>query len=179
MSPKVSIIVPVYNAEQTLRRCVDSVLSQTYTDFELLLVDDGSRDSSAAICDGYAALTISPKKPSVFTLALRIPSFASDSFSVSVNGEPVACTCEDSCSGKGYLRVSRKWKAGDVVEVSMRIDTRLETLNGMQAVVRGPIVFARDSRFSDGYGDESAGWASRSRWSWEPIWKTRLTAPSA
>ena len=38
----------------------------------------------------------------------------------------------------------------------MRIDTRLETLNGMQAVVRGPIVFARDSRFSDGYVDESA-----------------------
>ena len=55
MNPKVSIIVPVYNAEQTLRRCVDSVLSQTYTDFELLLVDDGSRDSSAAICDDYAA----------------------------------------------------------------------------------------------------------------------------
>ena len=55
MHPTVSIIVPVYNAEQTLRRCVDSILAQAYTDFELLLVDDGSRDSSGAICDEYAA----------------------------------------------------------------------------------------------------------------------------
>lgn len=50
-----SIIIPVYNAEQYLRRCVDSVLAQSYTDFELLLIDDGSRDQSPAICDEYAA----------------------------------------------------------------------------------------------------------------------------
>lgn len=43
MEPTVSIIVPVYNAEQTLARCVDSILKQEYTDFELLLVDDGAR----------------------------------------------------------------------------------------------------------------------------------------
>ena len=55
MQPTVSIIVPVYNAEATLRRCVDSILTQQYTDFELLLVDDGSADASAAICDDYAA----------------------------------------------------------------------------------------------------------------------------
>lgn len=54
--PKISVIVPVYNAEKWLRRCVDSILAQTYTDFELLLVDDGSTDSSGAICDEYAAL---------------------------------------------------------------------------------------------------------------------------
>lgn len=55
MNPMVSIIVPVYNAEKTLRRCVDSILNQEYEDFELLLVDDGSSDASREICDGYAA----------------------------------------------------------------------------------------------------------------------------
>ena len=49
----VSIIVPIYNAEQYLRRCVDSILNQEYTDFELLLVNDGSTDASGDICEEY------------------------------------------------------------------------------------------------------------------------------
>lgn len=54
MHPKISVIVPVYNAEPYLRRCVDSILSQTFSDFELLLVDDGSKDQSGVICDEFA-----------------------------------------------------------------------------------------------------------------------------
>jgi glycosyltransferase, family 2 len=52
--PEISVIVPVYNGERWLRRCIDSILAQSYTDFELLLIDDGSTDSSGVICDRYA-----------------------------------------------------------------------------------------------------------------------------
>ena len=54
-SPLVSVIVPVYKAEAYLHKCVDSLLAQTMTDFEVLLIDDGSPDRSGAICDEYAA----------------------------------------------------------------------------------------------------------------------------
>ena len=53
--PKISVIVPVYKAEQYLHTCIDSILSQTYTDFEIILVEDGSPDNCGRICDAYAA----------------------------------------------------------------------------------------------------------------------------
>ncbi len=53
--PKISVIVPVYNTEKYLHRSIDSILTQTFTDFELLLIDDGSTDTSSVICDEYAA----------------------------------------------------------------------------------------------------------------------------
>lgn len=52
--PSISVIVPVYKVERFLSRCIDSILAQTYEDFELILVDDGSPDGSGAICDAYA-----------------------------------------------------------------------------------------------------------------------------
>lgn len=55
MNPLISIIVPVYNAEKTLGRCVDSILNQTFQDWELLLIDDGSTDRSGEFCDEYAS----------------------------------------------------------------------------------------------------------------------------
>lgn len=55
-NPIVTVIVPIYNTENTLRKCVDSILNQSFTDYELLLIDDGSTDSSPIICDQYARL---------------------------------------------------------------------------------------------------------------------------
>ena len=54
-SPLISVIVPVYNVEDYLEKCVKSILSQTYPKFELILVDDGSKDSSGSICDKLAS----------------------------------------------------------------------------------------------------------------------------
>lgn len=51
---KISVIVPIYNVEEYLSRCIDSILNQTFTDFELILVDDGSPDNCGKICDEYA-----------------------------------------------------------------------------------------------------------------------------
>ena len=52
---KISVIVPIYNAEKYLHRCIDSILSQSFKDFEVLLIDDGSTDNSGKICNNYAA----------------------------------------------------------------------------------------------------------------------------
>lgn len=54
MKPLISVIVPVYNVEKYLHTCVESILSQTYENIEVILIDDGARDSSPAICDSFA-----------------------------------------------------------------------------------------------------------------------------
>lgn len=54
--PKFSVIIPVYMTEQYIKRCIESVLAQTFTDYELILVDDGSPDNCGAICDKYAKI---------------------------------------------------------------------------------------------------------------------------
>jgi len=50
---KISIIIPVYNAEKYLNQCIQYILKQSFTDFELLLINDGSKDKSGDICDRY------------------------------------------------------------------------------------------------------------------------------
>ena len=52
--PKISIIVPIYKVEKYINKCIESILNQTFEDFELILVDDGSPDKCGGICDEYA-----------------------------------------------------------------------------------------------------------------------------
>ena len=52
--PKITVMIPLYNVEKYLKRCLDSILAQTFQDFEILLIDDGSTDNSGAIGDKYA-----------------------------------------------------------------------------------------------------------------------------
>lgn len=52
--PLISLIIPVYNVEKYLKKCLDSIINQTFSDFEIILVDDGSKDNSGIICDEYA-----------------------------------------------------------------------------------------------------------------------------
>lgn len=65
---KLSFIVPVYNVEQYLRKCVDSLLAQDYDNYEIILVDDGSTDSCPAICDGYASASFASFHQSIIPI---------------------------------------------------------------------------------------------------------------
>lgn len=100
MKPLISIIIPIYNSEKTLHRCVDSILNQTFTDWELLLIDDGSKDKSGEICNEYA------------TKDCRIKFFHKDNGGVStarnigldnVEGEFVTFIDSDDWVNKKYL----------------------------------------------------------------------------
>ena len=95
-------------------------------------------------------ITVKPEKQEVFTLALRIPAWSAQT-SVMVNGLPV----EEIKSGT-YLKINREWKSGDKVLLKLDMSGRLITLNGHQAILRGPVLLARDARFDDGFVDEAA-----------------------
>ena len=58
---ELSIVIPIYNVERTLQRCIDSVLGQSFQDFEMILVDDGSKDNSSVMADEIALYTKATK----------------------------------------------------------------------------------------------------------------------
>jgi DUF1680 family protein len=95
-------------------------------------------------------LTLQPEKPQAFTLALRIPAWSVQS-SILINDSPV-----EGIKSGNYQKISRIWKAGDKVTLQLDMSARLMVLNGYQAIMRGPVLLARDSRFNDGFVDETA-----------------------
>ena len=97
--------------------------------------------------EGTVTLIVTPDKPLQAHIALRIPDWSRQT-KVTVNGEPV-----EAKSGT-YCVISREWKAGDRISLAMDMTARITTLNQQAAIVRGPVVLARDSRFKDGFVDE-------------------------
>ena len=61
--PKISVIVPVYKVEKYIHKCVDSILNQTFSDIEVILVDDGTPDRCGEICDAYGCLLYTSPSP--------------------------------------------------------------------------------------------------------------------
>lgn len=111
MQPKISVIVPVYKAEKYLHHCIDSILAQTFTDFELILIDDGSPDKSGAICDEYAQqdnrVTVIHKENGGVTSARAIGV-------KNANGEYITFVDADDKIYKETLAVMLKWMSTDI-----------------------------------------------------------------
>ena len=95
-------------------------------------------------------ITINPEKMEIFTLILRIPAF-SEKNELTVNGELVNGVVPGT-----YQKISREWKKGDTIRLRLDLTGRVMTLKGYQAITRGPVVLARDSRFRDRDVDEAA-----------------------
>lgn len=110
---KISIIVPIYNTEKYLNRCVDSILSQSFEDFELLLIDDGSKDKSGTICDEYAKRD---KRVRVFHKENGGVSPARNLGLEQACGEWVAFVDADDEITEGYLNISKQFENADVIQ---------------------------------------------------------------
>jgi len=94
-------------------------------------------------------ISVTQTKPGRTVFALRVPAWANGKYQFKVDGNTISPNLD-----KGYAYITPGKAKTISIETDFALDTRVEELNGMQAVVRGPIVFARDSRYSDGYVDE-------------------------
>ena len=104
---------------------------------------------------GNISIELSPTKPAEFTLALRIPQWSKTTTADLISGTDTSKINFDNLSAGEYAKIERKWKKGDRIELSIDLTPHLQEQNGHQAITRGPIVLARDSRFDDGFVDES------------------------
>jgi len=99
---------------------------------------------------GNVEIDINPERSENFTIAFRIPEW-SENTSLVING-----TVIDGITAGSYKKVTRKWNKADNVVLKLDMTGRLITLNGFKAILRGPVVLARDTRFNDGFIYESA-----------------------
>lgn len=103
---------------------------------------------------GDVSVEISPVKPAEFSLALRMPQWSRNTSARVVSGKDTVDVDLSNFAAGEYAEITRKWKSGDKVELSFDMTARVVEQSGCQAITRGPIVLARDSRFEDGFVDE-------------------------
>lgn len=152
----ISVIVPVYKVEKYLRRCVDSILNQSYTDFELLLIDDGSPDGCPQICDEYARLD---NRVRVFHKPNGGLSDARNYGLDQISGDYVSFIDSDDYVGPDYLKIlielAEKYDASvaavahvcvynDEASFVSSKDDRYEIPNDkiLRAVAQGQLIFS-------------------------------------
>ena len=97
MQPLISVIVPIYNVEDYLIRCVDSIINQTYKNLEIILVDDGSPDNCPQMCDDYAKCILADPQILANIIKTIIPQFEDMSI-------------EEIIPFGGYMRLQRRWR---------------------------------------------------------------------
>ena len=131
-SPTISIIVPVYNTKQYLGNCINSILSQTYTDFELLLVDDGSPDGSGDICDEYAA---KDERVKVFHKENGGVSSARNLGLDNARGEWVCFIDSDDYIGHNYFEDVLEYGSYDLITISFQEFGAACSTNGSKATI--------------------------------------------
>jgi len=156
--PSVSVIVPVYQVEEYLSKCVDSILNQTFGDFELILVDDGSPDRCGEICDRYKAVD---GRIRVIHQLNQGVSAARNNGVKEAKGEYIAFIDSDDWVDKNYLSVLYEMcvRGNAQISICTYINTnsrtsksdcdsnyKWETLTGIEAINRFGII--RDGRFT-------------------------------
>lgn len=129
----ISVIIPVYNTERYIKRCLDSLLSQNQKDFELILVDDGSTDQSGTICDEYASRDSRIK---VFHKNNGGVSSARNVGLDNVSGDWIAFVDADDYVDEDYLTIPKMYESCDVVQKGYR--RVYEGKNKMSSLVSRP-----------------------------------------
>lgn len=143
----VSVIVPVYNVERYLPRCIDSILSQSFSDFELILVDDGSPDQCGAICDEYA---VNDERIRVIHQENGKISAARNAGLDAAQGEWIAFIDSDDWIHRDYLKIlmSETSEDTDMVICGCRI-----TSNDMETDQEYTGTLFKDTAFDNVYSD--------------------------
>lgn len=119
----ISIIIPVYNSEKYLDKCIDGILTQSFSDFELLLVDDGSTDRSGNLCDEYAA---KDKRIRVIHKENGGPSAARNTGSLASSGEYITFVDSDDYIDDDYLEILYNSLISNAADISTILITEIE-----------------------------------------------------